>query len=106
MGGLRVLWGDTRAKTSIAQELPKDLENKISEFRRQVKYVRENGDFPYQVIGNMDETPVYMDMVPSKTVDHKNQDNEVWKMPSNSYSGMYGYWRYATTYDNIQGHYT
>ena len=26
-----------RAKTSIAQELPSDLENKISEFRRQVE---------------------------------------------------------------------
>ena len=62
-----------RAKTSIAQELPKDLENQICEFRRQVKYIRENGDFPYELIGNMDETPIYMDMVPSKTVDVKGK---------------------------------
>ena len=43
-----------RAKTSIAQQLPMDLENKIGEFRRQVNHVRQNGDFPYELIGNMD----------------------------------------------------
>ena len=62
-----------RAKTSMAQELPKDLEAKISEFRRQVRYIRENGDFPFELIANMDETPVYFDMVPSKTVDVKGK---------------------------------
>ncbi len=62
-----------RAKTSIAQQLPKDLESKISEFRRQVNHVRQSGNFPYELIGNMDETPVYMDMVPSKTVDVKGK---------------------------------
>ncbi len=44
-----------RAKTSMAQELPKDLEGRITEFRRQVKVIRENGDFSYELIGNMDE---------------------------------------------------
>ena len=52
-----------RAKTSIAQQLPMDLENKLGELRRQVNHVRQNGDFPYELIGNMDETPVYMDAV-------------------------------------------
>ena len=48
-----------RAKTSIAQALPGDLENKINEFRKEVKRIRQNGDFPYELIGNnMDETPV------------------------------------------------
>ena len=60
-----------RTKTSITKQLPKDTENKIGEFRRQVNHVRQNGDFPYELIGNMYETPVYMDMVPSKTVDVK-----------------------------------
>ena len=64
-----------RAKTSIVQQLPKDLENKIGEFRRQVNHVRQNGDFPYELIGNMDETLVYVDMVPSKTVDVKGEKN-------------------------------
>ncbi len=34
------------------------------------------GDFPYDLIGNMDKTPVYMDMVPSKTVDVKGKKTE------------------------------
>ncbi len=45
------------------------------EFRKQVKRIRDNGDFPYDLIGNMDKTPVYMDMVPSKTVDGKKTEN-------------------------------
>ena len=58
-----------RARTSIAQTLPCDLEEKIAQFHQSVRYVRENGDFPYQVVANMDETPVFFDLVPSKTVD-------------------------------------
>ena len=58
-----------RAKTSIAQTLPCDLENKVQPFRQRVNYIRQNSDFPYELIANMDETPVYFDMVPSKTVD-------------------------------------
>ena len=58
-----------RARTSIAQTLPCDLEEKIVQFCQSVRYVRENGDFPYQLIANMDETPVYFDLVPSKTID-------------------------------------
>lgn len=47
--------------TTIAQELPEDLESIIS---------RQLSGLPirtYELNGNMDETPVYMDMVPSKT---------------------------------------
>ena len=50
---------ELRAKTSTAQQLPKDLENKIGEFRRQVNHVRQNGDFPYELIGNTDEPSIY-----------------------------------------------
>ena len=62
-----------RAKTSIAQTLPCDLENKVQPFRQRVNYIRQNSDFPYELIANMDETPVYFDMVPSKTVDRKGK---------------------------------
>ena len=62
-----------RAKTSMAQILPCDLEDKIAQFRQNVQYVRENGDFPYELIANMDETPAYFDVVPSKTVDKKGK---------------------------------
>ncbi len=62
-----------RARTSIAQMLPADLESKVCNFRQQVKFVRQNGDFDYAYIENMDETPVYMDMVPSRTIDKKGK---------------------------------
>ena len=62
-----------RAKTSIAQMLPADLEEKIARFRQDVCYIRINGDFDYDLIANMDETPVYFDMVPSRTVDRKGK---------------------------------
>ena len=45
-----------RAAISMAQTLPADLERKISEFRQQVFLTRQNGDFAYSVVGNMDET--------------------------------------------------
>ena len=62
-----------RAKTSMAQMLPCDLEEKIDHFRQNVRYIRESGDFPYNLIANMDETPAYFDTVPSKTVDKKGK---------------------------------
>ena len=55
------------------QILPRDLEDKIAQFRHNIQYTRENGDFPYDLIANMDETPAYFDIVPSKTVDKKDK---------------------------------
>lgn len=40
-----------RAKTTLAQTLPVNLEEKIARFRQSVKYTRENGDFPYRKYG-------------------------------------------------------
>lgn len=57
----------------MAQALPYDLENKVSQFQQAVYETRLNGDFEYDLIANMDETPVFFDMVPSKTVDKKEK---------------------------------
>ena len=62
-----------RACTSMSQTLPKDIEEKIGTFCQQIRHVRENSDFPYALIANMDETPIYLDIVPSKTVDRKGK---------------------------------
>ena len=43
----------------MAQTLPSDLENKIAQFRQAVYEMRLNGDFEYDLIANMDETPVF-----------------------------------------------
>ena len=62
-----------RAKTHISQALPKDLEEKISAFRRQVTSIFENGDFPLEFVCNMDETPVFLDLVPNRVVDKRGK---------------------------------
>ena len=62
-----------RAKTSMAQILPCDLEDKFAQFRQNVQYIRENEDFPYDLIANLDETPAYFDIVPSTTKKARNQ---------------------------------
>ena len=57
-----------RARTSMAQKLPGDLENRIVSFYSSVRKTRLSNDFPVHFIGNMDETPVYFDTVPGKTL--------------------------------------
>ena len=60
-----------RAKTSVAQKLPKDLEAKIETFYKDVQNLRENGKYSNELIGNMDETPLYFDMIPSRSLEKR-----------------------------------
>ena len=60
-----------RARTSMAQKLPGDLESKVEFFRSKVHSIRSRTDIDYRLLGNMDETPVFFDMVPGQTVDVK-----------------------------------
>ena len=62
-----------RAKTRVSQTLPKDLEEKITAFRNEVANIFEDGDYPLDYIANMDETPVYLDLLPSNVVDKKGK---------------------------------
>ena len=57
-----------RAKTSIAQKLPAALEEKMATFLRSVRDTRKQSNYPDNMIINMDETPMYFDMITSKTV--------------------------------------
>ena len=52
-----------RVKTSIAQKLPAALEQKMTAFLQSVKEARVVHDYPKELIGNMDETPIYFDSV-------------------------------------------
>ena len=60
-----------RAKPSMAQELPATLEELILAFNRQIKRLVEINQF--QVVGNMDETPLYFDIVPGRVLDKKGK---------------------------------
>ena len=62
-----------RVRTHISQNLPKDLEDKITKFQAEVKKIRDNSDYPFEYICNMDETPVFLDLVPNKVVDRKGK---------------------------------
>ena len=58
-----------RAKTSISQRLPAGLEGKMKSYLQKVQKERKDGRLPTALIGNVDETPVYFDLVPGKTID-------------------------------------
>ena len=62
-----------RAKTSIAQKLPAALEQKMTAFLRSVREARLQCHYPKELIGNMDETPMYFDMASNTSVDRRGE---------------------------------
>ena len=60
-----------RAKTSIQQKLPAQLEEKLEKFVTNIRVLREAHSFPDAMVINMDETPLYFDMPGSHTVHRK-----------------------------------
>jgi hypothetical protein len=57
-----------RAKTSVSQKLPADLEAKLERFLKQVQVQRKAIDYSPDRIINMDETPMFFDLIPGKTL--------------------------------------
>ena len=62
-----------RAKTSISQKLPADLEAKLEKFLKQVRGQRKAYEYPAEMILNMDETPLYFDIIPGRTLSSKGK---------------------------------
>ncbi|CAH1770491.1 4274_t:CDS:2, partial [Entrophospora sp. SA101] len=60
-----------RRKTKIGQKLPAHLDIKLLEFQQFI--IKKQKQFEYELseIGNMDETPVYFDMVGNLTIDKR-----------------------------------
>ena len=58
-------------KTSLCQKLPSQLESKILSFYSEC--ARKIGKYPLPLVDNMDETPVFYDMVPKKSLVQKGQ---------------------------------
>ena len=59
--------------TSLCQKLPSQLEIKISSFYSECARFLKIGKYPFPMISNMDETPVFFDMMPEKSVVQKGQ---------------------------------
>ena len=62
-----------RVRTHISQNLAKDLEEKIEKFQAEVQKIRDNNDYPFEYVCNMDETPIFWDLVPNQVVDRKGK---------------------------------
>nr|XP_006825569.1 PREDICTED: RNA-binding protein 45-like [Saccoglossus kowalevskii] len=60
-----------RRHTSVAQRLPRDLEEKITAFHEFIVSQPQRYDFPLDLIVNMDETPMYFDLLPTTTLERK-----------------------------------
>ena len=56
-----------RKRTSLCQRLPSQLENKISSFYFECAKFLKIGKYPFLLIGNMDETPVFFDIAPKRS---------------------------------------
>ena len=57
-----------RQKTKIAQRLHRELDDKITSFQRFVIRHRQRNNYALACIGNMDETPITIDMPSNRTV--------------------------------------
>jgi len=57
-----------RQKTTLAQQLLEDYEEKLVQFHRFVINLRKEHKYPLHVIANMDETPLTFDMPPDRTI--------------------------------------
>ena len=57
-----------RKRTSLSQKLPQQLESKISTFYAQCGKAIKIGKYPLDLIGNMDETPLWFDIVPQRSI--------------------------------------
>lgn len=68
-GFMRRFKFSNRRKTTVAQRLPEDLEEKCQEFLSYVHYKRINYNYPAALIGNMDETPLTFDLPRNTTID-------------------------------------
>ncbi|KFD47118.1 hypothetical protein M513_12028 [Trichuris suis] len=68
-----------RQRTKVAQKMPVDLGDKLRDFRRYVRTLRREHNFLLGSIGNMDETPVFFDMLGNRTVDSKGMKSVIVK---------------------------
>ena len=60
-----------RKRTSLSQKLPEQFESNIKTFYLQCAKAIKIGKYPLNLIGNMNETPMWFDIVPQRSVTKK-----------------------------------
>jgi len=58
-----------RRRTKISQKLPKELHEKLCSFHHYIRTLQKDNNFDLNCIANMDETPIFFDMVGALTLD-------------------------------------
>uniref|UniRef100_A0A8D0DA03 HTH CENPB-type domain-containing protein n=1 Tax=Sander lucioperca TaxID=283035 RepID=A0A8D0DA03_SANLU len=72
-----------RRRTSLAQRLPSDFEEKLLSFQRYVLKLRKTHSYPLDQIGNADQTPVFFDMPTSVNVAKKGDKSVIVRSTGN-----------------------
>ena len=57
-----------RNRTSVSQKIPQQLEGVLTKFYEDAGRFMRIGKYPRSLVGNMDETPAFFDMVPVKSI--------------------------------------
>ena len=87
----------------MAQKLPKDLEARIEIFYKDIQNLEENGNYSNELIGNMDETPLYFDMILSRSLEKRRaKDVRVKSTGAQKRSfSLHSCWKDVTPYDHL-----
>ena len=72
-----------RRRTSIAQRLPDDFENKLVEYQRYIIQLRKTRQYANDMIANADQTPLTFDIPFNHTLDFKGRKSIVLKTTGN-----------------------
>lgn len=75
-----------RRRTTLAQRLPRDFDEKLRAYQKYVINLRKKNEYLMSQIGNADQTPVYFDMPSSVTVDVKGAKSVLVKSTGNEKS--------------------
>ena len=62
-----------RRRTTVSQHLPKNLVPKVTDFIMRIRQLRIHKTYSLGFIGNMDETPLWLDMPGETTVTHTGE---------------------------------
>ena len=62
-----------RRRTMVGQRLPQDLITKVVGFIMSTRKLRHSKDYPLSLIGNMDETPLWLDMPWKTTITRRGE---------------------------------
>ena len=84
------------------------MESKIKSFRDEVSNIHKDSDYSFECICSMDETPVYLDLVPNKVADKKGKRKhpstyyQLWKKLYHSNSVLHCSWKFPNSICSFQ----